>query len=120
MSDESLISSVEISQELRERIEALKEFPNKYPERRVVVCAACRYGDLILMSPRHWDIPMYALLAHIKVGNKIPLKSEQGFVDNWGNFMTREEAYVVAEARGQIKYPEHGTGNGVLFSEMLY
>lgn len=109
-----------ISEELRERVENLKSYPDKYPERRVVVCAACRHGDLILMSPRHWDIPMHALAAHIKGGDKIPLKMEQGFVDNWGNFLTREEAYVVAEARGQIKYPEHGNGSGKLFSEMLY
>lgn len=50
------------------------------------------------------------------------IKSEAGFVDNFGNFLTRTEAWKVAEAAGQILYRVGGdTANGgTLYSENLY
>jgi hypothetical protein len=45
--------------------------------------------------------------------------TEQGFIDQFGVFMTREEAYEVAKAAGQIKY-RCGGDEGRLFSENLY
>jgi hypothetical protein len=51
------------------------------------------------------------------------LDPNQGFVDQHGVYMTREEAYRVAEAAGQIAYPER-CGRGLegpkLYSEGLY
>jgi hypothetical protein len=52
-------------------------------------------------------------------GNSSDGTEEQGFIDQFGVFMTREEAYVVAKAAGQIKY-RCGGDDGVLFSENLY
>ena len=46
------------------------------------------------------------------------VKYEQGFVSNLGNFLTREEAWKVAEAAGQIK--QQSGGNGTLYSEDIY
>jgi hypothetical protein len=48
----------------------------------------------------------------------------QGFVDNKGNFLTREEAWTVAYDAGQIRYicpaqTKERTGNR-LYSENLY
>lgn len=48
---------------------------------------------------------------------------DQGFVDQWGVYMTREEAYQVAEAAGQIIYPAAcgaGLDGPKLYSEGLY
>lgn len=33
--------------------------------------------------------------------------AEQGFIDQWGTFMDRKEAYQVAKAAGQILYGPH-------------
>lgn len=45
--------------------------------------------------------------------------AEQGFIDQYGQWMTREEAWLIAEAAGQIKYAaEHS--KGTLYSEDLY
>ena len=43
---------------------------------------------------------------------------EQGFVDQYGRFYTREEAWVIAEKNGQIK--NHVSTPGTLYSECLY
>jgi hypothetical protein len=43
---------------------------------------------------------------------------EQGFIDQFCNFLTREEAYVIAKANGQIINPGHETDK--LYSENLY
>jgi hypothetical protein len=45
--------------------------------------------------------------------------AEQGFVDQWGTFMDRKEAYAVAVAAGQILYGPHLSG-GELDSSDLY
>lgn len=54
-------------------------------------------------------------------GNRPPerLGAEQGFIDQFGEFMTRKEAWTVAEAAGQIKYPKDYC-KGTLYSEDLY
>lgn len=44
---------------------------------------------------------------------------EQGFIDQYGNFYTREEAYFVAEENGQI-IKKCGGDRVSLFSENLY
>jgi hypothetical protein len=48
---------------------------------------------------------------------------DQGFVDQYGSFMSRYEAYQIALASGQLRYPE-ACGNGLdgpkLYSEGLY
>jgi len=47
-----------------------------------------------------------------------PVRGEEGFVDMDGNFLTREEAWDVADAAGQIR---RVTGSkGTLYSEDLY
>lgn len=86
-------------------------------KQRVVVCAAVRskYSDQkrsIYIGPRHFDETM---CAHMSDGRN----TEQGFIDQFGVFMSREEAYEVAKAAGQIKY-RCGGDEGRLFSENLY
>ena len=50
------------------------------------------------------------------------IKSEQGFVDRFGKFHNREEAWKIAEPAGQIRRRVGGDtiNGGTLFSENLY
>jgi hypothetical protein len=89
----------------------------------VVVCAACKYNDLILCSARHWDKVMNIQLRQIRMINE-KVKAHhfiEGFINQFGEFLTREDAYIVAENAGQ-KIDLDGCGGmpGTLFSEGLY
>lgn len=44
---------------------------------------------------------------------------EQGFIDQFGNFLTRKEAWVIAEQQNQL-YRKDGTEHGILYSENIY
>lgn len=93
---------------------------------RVVVCAANRSAitGKIICGARHWDSAMRGQVQFlIEDGRrKMPdewVAAEQGFIDQYGQFLTREEAYLIAEKAGQIKYgPQHSMGT--LYSEDLY
>jgi hypothetical protein len=49
-------------------------------------------------------------------------EEDQGFIDQFGKYYTRTEAWKIAEAMGQIRYRCGGdTANGgTLYSENLY
>ena len=85
---------------------------------RRVVCAAvrARCGRLIC-SPRHFDAIAQVAVEALWASDWA--QAEQGFVDQCGTFMTREEAWPVAEAAGQIVRRVGGDGNR-LYSENLY
>ena len=83
---------------------------------RRVVCAANRFPDgVIILGARHWGPLMceHANLLGRRGGNE-----EQGFIDQWRVFMTREEAWLVAVDAGQI-IRDVGC-SGELYSENLY
>ena len=92
---------------------------------RYVVCAANRSGNgKIFLGVRHFCPLMVQSVQD--AGLKGIRAREQGFVDQWGNFMSREEAWKVAVARGQIRrkigysYEEDHELVGILYSEHLY
>ena len=78
----------------------------------IVVCCV-RHNDMLINHVLEVTIPMLSMT---------DTKSESGFVDNRGNFLTRTEAWKVAEAAGQILYRCGGdeTNGGTLYSENLY
>jgi len=85
---------------------------------QVVVCAACRRGDLIIAGARHFDKVMRSQLNHISV--KPHGEWEEGFIDQFGDFLTRVEAMKVALAAGQkIDFKRNGDKEK-LYSEGLY
>ncbi len=86
---------------------------------RRVVCAAIRKGDTLICGARHFDQTMHQQIERMHFNDpRFMRDAEQGFVDQWGEFMTREEAYMVARERGQfLADPIHKTA---LFSEDLY
>lgn len=92
--------------------------PLERPVRRVV-CAAVRYEDgTMLVGPRHYDSTMLAQFKRYGV-TMTEDQAVQGFLDQWGEFMTRQEAHKVATEQGQI-LRRCGGDNGRLFSENLY
>jgi hypothetical protein len=87
------------------------------PHDRWVVCAAnlCEDG-VILCGARHWDHVMRAQADAMGWDDR--RKAEQGFIDQWGNWMSREDAKIVAIASGQIE--EAKFNDNIIFSEDLY
>lgn len=96
------------------------EVPDGYVKQRLVVCAAIRSkltGDIIC-GVRHYDGIMHAQIKRIG-GREAFGPIEQGFVDQKGVFLNRQEAWKIAEAAGQIRYRDN-MDNGTLYSENLY
>lgn len=89
---------------------------------RRVVCAANRYPcGAVILGPRHFDalmrqqIQLLSNLGHVLRHSN----AEQGFVDQRGEFLTREEAHKLAAAAGQI-IRRCGGDEETLYSENLY
>lgn len=91
---------------------------------RKVVCAACKYGETLLAGPRHWDAVMRAQYERLRPDFQAPRSSfEQGFLDQFGVFMTRSEAFIVTQISGQpvdLARIGRGLDGPELYSEGLY
>jgi len=90
---------------------------------QTIVCAACKSGSIILCGVRHWDKIMNKLFAKIKVAYPDLRSSgfEQGFVDQFGKFLTREEAMEIVKENGQpFDKERNGGSDKELYSEGLY
>lgn len=102
---------------------------------RIVSAANYHPGFPMIIGPRHWDDVMHASYAALEALYKRiydeDLSSEQlpaghhfaqGFIDKRGKWLTREEAWVIAEAAGQIIRRVGGdeANGGRLYSENLY
>ena len=83
---------------------------------RQVVCAANKYGDIIVLGIRHFCPLMRKQLDAYCLKGSEPHK--QGFVDQWGNFMTRKEALLVLQTNGRWIRDEDYQNQ--LYSENLY
>lgn len=83
---------------------------------RTIVCAANRKDWVIVCGARHFDNVMREQIKRMNMDFK---NWEQGFIDQYGNFLTREQAYHVASLNGQI-VRRCGGDEGRLFSENLY
>lgn len=93
-------------------------------DRRVrrVVCAAIRAADgSLLLGIRHYSRDMHEQIAERREGWKFLHRNgdDQGFVDQHGQYLTRRQAWNVAEAAGQVRRHGHDC-EGVLYSEDLY
>lgn len=124
-------SSPEIEAENRMRARAAYEqmvaaAPQPVCGHRRVICAAVRAGDgEILIGLRHYSSDMIAQINKRADGEKFTHKhyDDQGFVDQHGVYMTREEAYEVASQAGQLLQPyvdDKPVRKPKLFSEDLY
>lgn len=95
---------------------------------RRIVCAANRFklktgGYLVIPGSRHYSKDMAEVIDQVrdKVVNDHVHGDDQGFIDQWGEYFTREEALVIATHAGQINKvrPKSGPADE-LFSEDLY
>lgn len=89
---------------------------------RRIVCAAIRAeDDDVLIGIRHYSADMHKQIYRRVDGEKFTHRhgDDQGFVDQHGVYLTREEAYKVALAANQIVRPQACTNNE-LYSEGLY
>jgi len=85
-----------------------------------VVCAALRYDDVMICSARHFDHLMHKQINAIGMGRTAEkiYKWEQGFIDQWGQFLTRTEARdIVIKNKQPIRAEKLGD---FLYSEDLY
>jgi hypothetical protein len=84
-----------------------------------IVSAAMKMSDgLIVVGVRHYSPDMRSTLWRIYGASYKLSVVEQGFIDTRGNFLTREEAWKVAECNGQIRHVVSSPGE--LYSENLY
>lgn len=90
-----------------------------------IVCAANKYGDLILCGARHWDMIMHSqadAIGHLDIIERRKEHGEQqGFINSRGEFRTREEAREIIRNNGQpFDLGRNGGDDSTLFSEGLY
>lgn len=90
----------------------------------IIVCAANRHKVFktdILLGVRHWDKLMYNQVKSNRSWNVFPSSSyEQGFINQFGEFRTREEAYKIVQENGQPFNTERNGCDKELYSEGLY
>lgn len=91
-----------------------------------VVCAAIRHKetDLVIAGVRHNDDVMVDLMLEtrtaVRDGGRIVCdKFESGFLTNKGEFLDRQQSWIIAARANQIR-PRHGQVPGTLHSEDLY
>lgn len=107
---------------------------DKYNKKPIIVCAANKYGNIIVTGSRHYSVDMYLAISALggigllrKYGASSVKTSEenddryydQGFIDQYGFFYDRKEAWIIAVENGQIRN-EDGGPEGTLYSEHLY
>jgi hypothetical protein len=86
--------------------EPLRTWQQKHDLPRYVVAAANLYGEIIIVGARHFSPAMRSQLDAIRISTGKDLvalgKEKQGFIDQWDVWMSREEAFLVAQYAGQI------------------
>lgn len=90
-----------------------------------IVCSAVRHpkGHIVL-GIRHFDSHMHAAITSLQASQPSVFAGhhrwEQGFVDQYGTFYDREQAFKLATERGQIQAKTGNSTSTELFSEDLY
>lgn len=101
--------------------------PNEYAN-RIIVCAANKYtlkdgSVLIIPCVRHQGPVLRSqleVLMNAGVLDKPFCKpDDQGFIDQYNNWWSREDAYIIAKFNDQIDHDRNGHDHE-LFSEGLY
>lgn len=97
---------------------------DKFGVEPYIVCAANRYRDFIVTGSRHFSVPMLMTMElvgmdalHAYAGGVD--KEEQGFIDQYGKFWNRRDAYALCIKQGRPLL-EAGGSKSQLFSEHIY
>ena len=106
--------------ELRQLRDILSPNPDDERPQRVV-CSAIRSKEtgLIICGARHHDSIMRAQVEACTMDRLEAKQAEQGFIDQYGKFLTRKEALVIAKEQEQIRY-RCGGDTVQLYSDNLY
>jgi hypothetical protein len=103
--------------------------PTKIDKNRRIVCAANKCDEFLILGARHWDHIMRRHYDLLELRLEMPAheKFEQGFLNTWGEFLNRKDAWIVACHNEQIlQYVGNqsefdlGVYGAELFSENLY
>lgn len=83
-----------------------------------IVCASNRHKTTgrVICGARHW----YAVMREQLRDDEKHFEFAQGFLTNYQEFKTREEAWVIAEKNNQIIKLCYDDQKGYLFSENLF
>lgn len=93
-------------------------------EERIVSAAMKMPNDIVVLCIRHSDVHFQNIIDVFSKGNETTARnlswnSEQGFITNKNRFVSRKEAWIIAETAGQIiRNKEQNVGT--LYSEHLY
>lgn len=102
--------------ELRKLVKDQQEYGSIHEKR--IVCAACRWPDgHIILGIRHFSPDMH--LSAALQGYSPKDCREQGFVDQYGEYYNRQDAFKIALKNGQYR-PYEPYNFGTLYSEDLY
>ena len=75
-------------------------------EDKRIICSAVKYKGHIIHGRRHGDA--FATLKKLLPKSEYEAINDTdiiaGFVDQWGDFYTRKQAYIIADLANQIKY----------------
>ena len=91
-------------------------------KQRKIVCSAIIHNDgFIVAGVRHYDMVMNNMIRQLPEQYRKPVRmDQQGFLDQYGDFLTREDALKIAVKNGQIE-PKTGNQDCTrLYSEDLY
>ena len=88
-------------------------------EERIVSAANRSPEGLVVMCVRHGCDLFFGVVDQMFDEDNCYLDWEQGFVTNKYRFVSREEAWIIAEKQGQI-IRDHDLCIGTLYSEHLY
>lgn len=113
------------AQEKKEYIESLRGFIKETQDcadndKRRIVCAAVRVKDgTIFAGVRHYSPDMRLMMTLTGYAGRKLAGAEDGFIDQWGCFHNRQDAFHIALRNGQYRpYPPYTFGT--LYSEDLY
>ena len=84
---------------------------------QIVVCAANRKDGVVFCGARHCDSVMRK---QAEAAGMTLTMAEQGFINQFGEFLTREEAMEIVKENGQPFNIKRNNGDSYLFSEGLY
>jgi hypothetical protein len=91
-------------------------------QKEFIVCAAMMYKDIVVPGRRHNDCYtlIESLLGDVNTED-IPKRENQGFLTSHNRYVSREEAFTIAQENNQIWHNVHGDAKeGSLVSEDLY
>ena len=75
-----------------------------------IICSAVKVNDIIIAGRRHGDALETLKALNLELYNSITRENfVAGFIDNYGDFHTRPEAWKIALAAEQVRFGKNAT-----------